>query len=184
MYQKEHIYIFIVIVLDMTIISNGILNRTVFVIMSQEAHDQNSTYKQEQLIDSLKKVGVQNPKTLRLHKDLPVLGGWTIFPILAPLLRMYSESCDWFVFLDERSTIDPVVFENLLKSYNYDKHIFIGKSVRDVRVSKVHNYELPDFPFPDFAAGFVFSVTLAKTLAKEVKTLRNYKLQTFTTGNV
>ena len=112
--MKSDLIITIVILLNMETISCHILNRTAFVIMSQEAHDRNATYRQNKLIDSLRDVGVEKPKTILLHKDLPILGGWTIFPILSPLLKLYSDCCDWFVFLDERSTIDPVVFTNLL----------------------------------------------------------------------
>jgi hypothetical protein len=143
--------------------------------MSQEAHDQNSRYKQERLIDSLKKVGVEKPKTVLLHKELPVLGGWTVFPILSPLLILYNDYIDWIVFLDERSTIDPAVFTNLLKLYNHEQNIFIGKALRDQRGSKIHHFEKKfNLTYPDFSAGFVFSSSLAKTLTKEVDTISTF----------
>ena len=155
----------------METISCHVLNRTAFVIMSQEAHDQNATYKQNKLIESLRGLGVEKPKTILLHKKLPFLGGWTIFPILSPLLKLYSDVY-WFVFLDERSTIDPVVFTNLLKLYNHEEKMFIGKAVRDLRGSKIHHFDRNfNLTYPEFAAGFVFSRVLAKTLAKEVETI-------------
>ena len=155
------------------------LDRTAFVIMSQEAHDDTATISKEELSQALINVGVKKPNVVLLHKELPSHGGWTIFPLLDPLLEDYHDLIDWYVFLDEAGTIDPQEFTKMLKKYDHKDQVFLGKALQDKDSVIIHHYSQDfKFKYPDFAAGFVFSSSLAQTLHKELKN-RGYELEHF-----
>ena len=145
-----------------------ILNETAFVIMSQDAHDSIATSFKDTLKRDLTESGVEAPIVLLLHKDLPILGGWSIFPILDPLLTGYSEDVNWFVFLNEFGRVDVNIFEGLLQEYNSKKGVFLGKALQDEHAVIIHFYEKNlDMKYPDFSAGFVLSRPLADRLSKD-----------------
>ena len=104
-----------------------ILDRTNIIIMSQKAHGQSGMKLRDHLHSLLKDAGVDHPKLLLLHKDLPIHGSWTIFPILSKILHRFETSIDWFVFVDERSSIDAITLSSILDSHNATKNIFLGR---------------------------------------------------------
>ena len=167
-------YIFLCVIMMNLYISQTklhILDRTAFIIMSQphQNRDQPATYLNEKIRHSLVDMGIEIPKISLLHRDLQVQGGWTIFPLLSPLLNKYSTSVDWFIFLDERSSVSPRILKNILDSYNCKEKVFIGKALRDQHVTKPHNFETNfNLTYPHFAAGFVLSKSLIIDLAKQM----------------
>lgn len=147
-----------------------ILDRTSIIIMSQKAHDKSAMKLRDHLHFLLKDAGVDHPKLLLLHKDLPIYGGWTIFPILSKILHRFETSIDWFVFIDERSSIDAITLSSILDSHNSTKNIFLGRSLQDKHASKIHHFEKNfDLKYPNFSAGFVLSRQLVADLVAELK---------------
>ena len=138
--------------------------------MSQKAHDKSAMKLRDHLHFLLKDAGVDHPKLLLLHKDLPIYGGWTIFPILSKILHRFETSIDWFVFIDERSSIDAITLSSILDSHNSTKNIFLGRSLQDKHASKIHHFEKNfDLKYPNFSAGFVLSRQLVADLVAELK---------------
>ena len=151
-------------------VSSHILDRTAFVIMSQEAHDSTAKISKQELSQELLNFGINEPHVVLLHKDLPSHGGWTIFPLLGPLLEDYRYLIDWYVFLDEAGTIDPEEFTEMLMKYDHKDKVFLGKALQDKDSVIIHHYSNDfEFKYPDFSAGFVFSASLADTLSRELK---------------
>ena len=149
-------------------VKSRILNETAFVILSQDAHDTKAIVFKDTLKKDLVESGVETPIVLLLHKDLPILGGWSIFPILDPLLIKCSESVNWVVFLNEWSKVDTSIFEELLQEYDSTKEIFLGKALQDEHEVITHFYEKNlDMKYPDFSAGFVLSRPLVHRLCKD-----------------
>ena len=146
------------------------LDRTNIIIMSQKAHGQSGMKLRDHLHSLLRNAGVDHPKLLLLHKDLPIRGSWTIFPILSKILHRFETSIDWFVFVDERSSIDVITLSSILDSHNATKNIFLGRSLQDEHASKIHHFEKNfDLKYPNFSAGFVLSRKLVATLVAELK---------------
>ena len=174
---------FYVILLGSWLVSSTVnshfLDRTTFVIMSQDAHEKTAEDSKQELRHVLGKIGVKEPNVVLLHKDLPSHGGWTIFPLLDPLLEDYHDLIDWYVFLDEQSTIDPDIFMGALKKHNHRDYVFLGKALQDQESVIIHHYDQDfNFKYPDFSAGFVLSAILVKTMAKELKA-SNFDLKGF-----
>ena len=160
-------------------VDSHFLDRTVFVIMSQEAHDETSETSRLELKETLAKDGVKEPQIALLHKDLPSHGGWTIFPLLAPLWEKYSASADWYVFLDEAGTVHPGILKEVLNKHNPEDLVFLGKALQDQDSVIIHHYSQNlKFKYPDFAAGLVFSSFLVATLATELED-SNFELEDF-----
>ena len=104
-----------------------------------------------------------------MHKDLPSHGGWTIFPLLQPLLKKYEDTADWYVFLDEAGRVDPTLFSKMLEKYDPSDNLFLGKALQDKDSVIIHHYSQDyEFKYPDFSAGFVFSSQLVKYLSKAI----------------
>ena len=91
----ENLLIFSMICLS--VVKSHILQQTAFVIMSQDAHDSKVSVFKDSLKMDLSGSGVETPLVILLHKDLPVLGGWSILPITESLLKDYSDDIKWFV---------------------------------------------------------------------------------------
>ena len=143
-----------------------ILDQTLFVLMSQEGHSDIATNNKNNLEASLKTLGSENPHVILLHKDLPIVGGWTIFPILKPLLKNYPEWIKWFVFLDEKGSVDPTILSELLNKHDIRNEVFIGKALQDQHPVSLHHYNTNlEMEYPDFAAGFVLSRSLIQQLS-------------------
>ena len=159
-------------------VQSHILDRTVFVLMTQEAHVKIGENSKQELNNNLKEVGAKSI-IVSLHKDLPSHGGWTIFPLLQPLLKKYEDQADWFVFLDEAGRVEPSLLAKVLGKYDPKEHLFLGKALQDKDSVIIHHYSQDyEFKYPDFSAGFVFSLQLAQSLSKEIKE-KNFDLEHF-----
>ena len=153
-----------------------ILDRTSIIIMSQKEHDQSAMKLRDHLHYLLKDAGVAHPKLLLLHKDLPIRGSWTIFPILSNILHRFETSIDWYVFVDERSSINSLALSSILDSHNASKKVFLGRSIQDKHASKIHHFEKNfDLKYPDFSAGFVLSRKLVAALVAELKYIKKIR---------
>ena len=115
------------------------LDRTVFIFMSQKGNQEIAESSKQELVKNLKAVGAK-PNILLLHKDIPTLGGWTIFPILNSLVRKFEKRADWFMFLDEAGRVETGVLTKVLEKYNPSNELFLGKALRDREASIIHNY--------------------------------------------
>ena len=167
------------IILNISAVCSHFLDRTGFVIMSQRGHDTRAENTREELRNALRTDGVKDPHIKLLHKDLPYHGGWTVFPILAPLLDDYADLIDWFVFLDEVSAVDPKILTKLLSAYDSDRNVFLGKALQDQDSVIIHHYNQNlDFKYPNFAASFVLSARLVDTIVKELKA-KNFQVENF-----
>ena len=160
---------FLVAILLAQEVNSHLLDRTVFVLMTQEAHEEIAKTSEQELNKNLKEIGAKSNIVL-LHKDLPPHGGWTIFPLLQPLLIKYEDTADWYVFLDEAGRVDPTLFSQMLEKYDPSENRFLGKALQDKDSVIIHHYSQDyEFKYPDFSAGFVFSSQLVKYLSKELK---------------
>ena len=152
----------------LSVVKSHILQQTAFIIMSQDAHDSKVSAFKDSLKMDLSGSGVETPLVILLHKDLPVLGGWSVLPITESLLKNYSDDINWFVFLHEWSTVDVNIFETLLQEYDPKQEIFLGKPLQDTHPVIIHYYkETLDIKYPDFSAGFVLSRPLVKRLSSD-----------------
>ena len=161
-------YVILISVICFCVVKSHILQQTAFIIMSQDAHDSKALAFKDSLEKDLKDLGVKAPTAVLLHKDLPILGGWSVLPILEPLLKNYSDDIEWFVFLHESSNVDVNIFEMLLQEYDASKEVFLGKALYDRHPVIIHFYEENlDMKYPDFSAGFALSRPLVRRLSAE-----------------
>ena len=66
------------------------LSRVGFVIMSQshERHARIADDSSRKLIEDLRESGIQDPVVFVTHRDLPIFGAWTYFPLLPRKLKL------------------------------------------------------------------------------------------------
>jgi len=148
------------------------LSNVVFVILSQpqKYHATIADETKEKLMTNLRKDGVQNPQVFSLHKDLPLHGGWTIFPLLAPLNKISRPETKWFAFLHEAAEVNLDLFKTIVSKYKSDYEIFVGHSLTDLESSVTHHYDPSgELAYPDFKAGFLLSKNLANSLAEKLE---------------
>ena len=176
-WMKQYAFCIFILVFGTGASESTILDRTNIIIMTQKAHRQSGMKLRDHLHSLLRNAGVDHPKLLLLHKDLPIRGSWTIFPILSKILHRFETSIDWFVFVDERSSIDVITLSSILDSHNATENIFLGRSLQDEHASKIHHFEKNfDLKYPNFSAGFVLSRKLVATLVAELKDIAKIHL--------
>jgi len=169
----------------------SILDQTAFVIMSQKAHGTLASQTKLKLGCSLETFGVNNPQIILLHEDLPILGGWSIIPILKPLLAKYPEGTEWFIFLNENGSINPDILEMVLNESDIKNDVFIGRALQDQHPVIIHFYnDNLDMKYPDFSAGFALSRSIAYRLliefqrSTDVPASKKVESQKYTTHNM
>ncbi len=148
------------------------LSDVVFVIVSQP-HPYHATIadeSKERLLNNLQKDGVQNPQVFSLHRDLPLHGGWTIFPLLPPLNKISRPETKWFAFLHEAAEVNLDLFKTIVSKYTTDYEIFVGHSLTDLDSTVTHHYDPSgQLAYPDFKAGFLLSKKLVNILADKLE---------------
>lgn len=67
------------------------LSRVGFVIMSQshERHARIADDSSRKLIEDLRESGIQDPVVFVTHRDFPIFGAWTYFPLLPRKLKLW-----------------------------------------------------------------------------------------------
>ena len=146
------------------------LSKVVFVIVSQpqKFHTEIADETKEKLWENLKKDGVESPQVFTLHNDLPLHGGWTIFPLLPTLNKISNSETKWFAFLHEAAEINLDLFKAIPAKYSSDYEIFVGKALVDRDSSIIHHFDSSGLAYPDFKAGFLLSKLLVDSLAKRI----------------
>ena len=144
------------------------LSNVAFTIVSQpqKHHAAVALETKEKLTESLRKSGVAEPQVYTLHEDLPLHGGWTIFPMLPPLIKISPSRTAWFVFLHEAAEVNLEVFKSILDKYTKDYEIFVGKALTDKDSSIIHHFDSSGLAYPDFKAGFLLSKQLVESLSR------------------
>ena len=147
------------------------LRQVTFVIMSQQnKRDASIAEETEQrLIEKLRADGVESPQVFGLHDDLPLHGGWTIFPLLTTLKSMAKPETKWFAFLHDTTEVELELFKAIPAKYTTDYEIFVGHSLVDKEISIIHHFDSSKLAYPDFKAGFLLSRKLLETLAKHLE---------------
>ena len=142
---------------------NSILEKSAFVIMSQKAHSALAMQNKNTLQNALNKIGINNPQIILLH-EIPILGGWSIFPILKTLLTKYPSWIKWFIFLDEKGSVNLKIMEELINEMKDE--VFIGRALQDQHPVIIHFYDKnPGTKYPDFSAGFGLSRNIVHVLS-------------------
>ena len=113
---------------------------------------------------------------------MSIYAGWTMFPVLSPLLCHYESSVDWFVLSDKRSSVDPNIFASFLQTYNEEDTIFLGRALKKepvVGIALMHK----NLTYSHFSPGFVLSRALVKFMKIELDEMgtldNNRKVKTF-----
>ena len=161
----------VVIILFVDIVYSNGLNKTTYIVMSQKPHSQIAANTKMKLYNSLKQSGIENPNIYLLDSDLADTGGWTIFPILKPLMKIVPVDTEWFLFFNEYGCVDPVVLEELLARQNHGEGVFLGKALQDKHPVIIHYFDTNlNLKYPDFSAGFVMSKALIKDIITQIDT--------------
>ena len=161
----------VVIILYVNIVYSNGMNKTTFIVMSQKPHTQIAANTKMKLHNSLKQSGIENPNIYLLDSDLTDAGGWTLFPILKPLMKIVPVDNNWFLFLNEYGSVDPVVLEQLLARQNHDDRVFLGKALHDKHPVIIHYFDTNlNFKYPDFSAGFIMSKALIEDIIAQIDT--------------
>ena len=78
---------------------------------------------------------------------------------------------NWFLFLNEYGSVDPVVLEQLLARQNHDDRVFLGKALHDKHPVIIHYFDTNlNFKYPDFSAGFIMSKALIEDIIAQMDT--------------
>jgi hypothetical protein len=131
------------------------LGQVVFTILSQshERHAEIASRTKENLVQKLFTEGLSSPQVFTLHQDLPLHGGWTIFPLLVSLRELARPDTKWFIFLDESSEVELDLLKKVLSKYQQDYEFFVGKALTDPETTIIHHFSPVGLRYPDFKAG-------------------------------
>ncbi|XP_073943631.1 beta-1,3-glucosyltransferase-like isoform X2 [Choristoneura fumiferana] len=151
----------------------------VFVIISQqEPYLASVASRLKQEIESqVFKIERRNPQVLLTHEDLPIPGGWTIIPLLRPLIDKYEGSdVRWVMFVESHTAVRCEKLLEALAAADNDKDIeWIGYPLSDDEPTIIHHFAIYEeleeeggFVYPNFACGFAMRMNLIKTLIDRI----------------
>lgn len=66
---------------------------------------------------------LQLPIVYQSHVDLPVIGDWTILPLIPILKSIHSNNASWYIFIDDITEIRLVKLLKTLDKYNQEEVI-------------------------------------------------------------
>ncbi|KAK7088109.1 beta-1,3-glucosyltransferase-like [Littorina saxatilis] len=107
------------------------------------------------------------PDLLLTHEVWPEMNGaWTIFPLAAPLAKLYGNK-RWIIFCEEDTRMDVQRLPSILQQHDDIDEPFLGRGLTDAQSTIIHHYASypPHFAYPDFTAGMALSLPLIKRLA-------------------
>ncbi|XP_073958333.1 beta-1,3-glucosyltransferase-like [Choristoneura fumiferana] len=151
----------------------------VFVIISQqEPYLASVASRLKQEIESqVFRIERRNPQVLLTHEDLPIPGGWTIIPLLRPLIDKYEGSdVRWVMFVESHTAVRCEKLLEALAAADNDKDIeWIGYPLSDDEPTIIHHFAIYEeleeeggFVYPNFASGFAMRMNLIKTLIDRI----------------
>ena len=147
------------------------LGQVVFIVMSQshKHHAGIGDETKQKLMEKLQQDGVTSPQVFTQHEDLPLHGGWTIFPLLPTLKSVAKSDTKWFAFLHESAVLNLTLFKSILEKYKTDYEIFVGRALVDHSSTIIHHFDSSKLAYPDFKAGFLISKRLVDSLVKQLE---------------
>ncbi|XP_053374894.1 beta-1,3-glucosyltransferase-like [Mercenaria mercenaria] len=111
----------------------------------------------EQMIDIPKD---NKPAVYLTHKKWPIIGAWTIFPLLEKWQQNFPLA-KWIFFCEDETRIHLKELEKFIQKFDPTKDWFIGHALVDKEPTIIHHFTSPDkLTFPDFAAGVFLSFPL------------------------
>ncbi|XP_013383275.1 beta-1,3-glucosyltransferase isoform X2 [Lingula anatina] len=143
-----------------------------FIILSQPEsfHILRAQKIKSSLEEQAKKLKWAAPSVTLLHEQWPgKTGAWTVQPLLTDLAEKFSKF-RWLFFCEDQTSINLAKLLEVLKRFDPSKEQFLGKALRDSIPTIIHHFAFHDnpssFAYPDFAAGFLLSQPLIKSLAE------------------
>ncbi|KAI4462234.1 ionotropic receptor 20a-related [Holotrichia oblita] len=101
------------------------------------------------------------PVIYQSHIDFPVIGDWTILPLIPKLNSLHSNNISWYIFIDDITEIRLVKLLQTLDKYNPEEKIWLGHALHDEECTIIHHFAFyPDpkwFKYPNIASGVAFS---------------------------
>ncbi|KAL4224026.1 Fringe-like [Mactra antiquata] len=143
------------------------LGDVVIVILSQpnSYHADRARRVQIDLMEQMKEFNKEEiPAVYMTHKKWPIIGTWTIFPLLEKWSSDFALK-KWIFFCEEETRINLKKFETFIKKFDPTKDLFIGHALKDKEPTIIHHFTSPNkLTFPDFAAGVLLSFPLIRKM--------------------
>lgn len=152
----------------------------VFTIVSQPEPYHASVAKRlkEDIDKQVQQLENRSPIIHITHEDFAGPGGWTILPLLSPLVSRYKGSdVRWILFVETHTAVRcDKLFEALGTADQQRDVMWIGYPLSDEEPTIIHHFkfyeELEDeggFMYPNFASGFAMRIELMEKLLHQIE---------------
>ncbi|XP_011698474.1 PREDICTED: beta-1,3-glucosyltransferase isoform X1 [Wasmannia auropunctata] len=145
-------------------------NEVTIVVLSQKEgyNAAHADYLRENIYEQADAMEKKLPHVVLSH-ELNIKGSWTIVPLLTHLSSEFSD-VEWFFFCLENTVIRLEKLLNVLGKFNSSQDMWMGYTLYDREPTIIHHFAMHTkrFRYPHIASGFAMSVTLLKSLSKQV----------------
>ncbi|KAJ8912929.1 hypothetical protein NQ315_017259, partial [Exocentrus adspersus] len=151
------------------------IKQVVFVILSQENkyHVDLAKNVLKDIVEQSESLYKERPVVHLSYQDFPIVGGWTVLPLIPRLSNLHRENSSWIFFLEDRTKTRLNLLTEILEKYDPLEEIWIGNALHDNEATIIHHfafYENPKyFKYPNMASGFAFSTALLKRLSRQIE---------------
>ncbi|KAL3269192.1 hypothetical protein HHI36_008275 [Cryptolaemus montrouzieri] len=145
------------------------LSTVTFVILSQENKYNAQTAKNLKLdiCEQASALSQACPVIYLSHEEFPIIGEWTILPIL-PKLAKITQYSRWIIFIEERTLIRLKLLLETLNKYDSNEKIWVGYSLEDETPTIIHHFQEKLFKYPHLGAGIALTGALLRNVSKRI----------------
>ncbi len=115
-----------------------------------------------------------SPEQLVFTHELGTSASWAVTPILPRLHTMLAKrpSTHWVLFIEDDTDVSFENLYNLTSSFDHSAHVVLGRMLRDTTFTIIHQFsDDPTLTYPDFACGWLASMSLIKDVAAYISGL-------------
>ncbi|XP_031768342.2 beta-1,3-glucosyltransferase isoform X1 [Galleria mellonella] len=152
----------------------------VFVIVSQPEpyHASVAARLKQDIQNQVLEIDKSEAKVHITHEEFPVPGGWTIIPLLRPLINKYKNTdVRWALFIEPHTAVRcRNLFKALDAADKQEDVMWIGYPLSDEEPTIIHHFafyedleEEGGFVYPNFASGFAMRMQLVYSFLKQIE---------------
>ncbi|KYM88213.1 Beta-1,3-glucosyltransferase [Atta colombica] len=142
---------------------------TIVILSQKEGYNAaHADYLKENIYEQADALEKELPHIVLSHK-LNIKGSWTIVPLLTYLSGEFPD-VEWFFFCLENTVIRLEKLLDVLGKFNSSQDVWMGYALYDREPTIIHHFaqHTKKFKYPHIASGFAMSVTLLKSLSKQI----------------
>ncbi|KAG5326723.1 B3GLT glucosyltransferase, partial [Acromyrmex heyeri] len=142
---------------------------TIVILSQKEGYNAaHADYLRENIYEQADALEKELPHIVLSHK-LNIKGSWTIVPLLSYLSGEFPD-VEWFFFCLENTVIRLEKLLDVLGKFSSSQDVWMGYALYDREPTIIHHFaqHTKKFKYPHIASGFAMSVTLLKSLSKQI----------------